>query len=182
MPGHLATVGGMRDKSDLDSRHTTLREVGEETGLLQGIVIQPAKFAEGAKCDWYVMLVQQPLFKQHAESRFECGDIRQALPWLPATATVADCFGHAWVPVGDLQQIDEQQQPLMGGLLNRVWQAVKHLQYLEGLPSNPKTATTRTTRTTTTRRTPTTKQQQTTTTTTTTTTTSNKKQQKQQKS
>jgi len=128
MPGYLGTVGGMRDWTDSDSRHTTIREVREETGLLlEGITLGPVKFAQGAKCDWYVMMLEHPQFEQQATSRDECGDIEKALPWLPETATPAECFGHAWIPVADIGQINERQ-PLMGGLVNRVREAVQHLQ------------------------------------------------------
>eukprot|EP00438_Fugacium_kawagutii_P022859 Skav226455 [mRNA] locus=scaffold1781:4607:6671:+ [translate_table: standard] len=34
MPGHLAAAGGMRDSTDMDSSVTAVREVFEETGLL----------------------------------------------------------------------------------------------------------------------------------------------------
>eukprot|EP00439_Symbiodinium_sp_Y106_P076734 s3511_g15.t2 len=41
MPGHLATVGGMRDAADRDSSITAVREVFEECGLLDvGLVPQ----------------------------------------------------------------------------------------------------------------------------------------------
>eukprot|EP00931_Biecheleriopsis_adriatica_P055479 TRINITY_DN32813_c0_g1_i1.p1 TRINITY_DN32813_c0_g1~~TRINITY_DN32813_c0_g1_i1.p1 ORF type:complete len:356 (-),score=87.93 TRINITY_DN32813_c0_g1_i1:46-1113(-) len=131
MPGHLAAIGGCCDASDPDSRATVLREVQEETGLRGGITIPPAKFAEGAKCDWYVMKVSQPVFEQ-AETEFECGDVKSVLPFLPASTSIAECYGHAWVSVKELRQIDEAKLPLMGGLLGRVNSGVKHLRKLEG--------------------------------------------------
>merc|ERR1740121_3197781 len=130
MPGYLATVGGMCSSRDPDSRYTTMREVSEETGLLDGVVAGPAKFAEGARCDWYVLLLDEPRFEPCAKDRWECDDIRKSLPFLPASSTAADCFGHAWVPVDCLGEIDESLQPLMGGLLHRVRQAVDHLRAL----------------------------------------------------
>jgi len=133
MPGHLAAIGGRRDHTDTDSRFTAMREVEEETGLLFQSLrweVEPVKFAEGAKVDWYVMLVQSPLFAERANSRWEVADARHVLPLLPASATLAECFGHLWLPVWDLAHIDELQQPLMGGLVNRVWEAVTHLQWV----------------------------------------------------
>lgn len=129
MPGYIAAIGGCRDETDRDSRETTLREVEEETGLISSCISSgPAKFAEGGRCDWYVIVLENAKFKSVAKSRSECGNINHALPYLPRTAVPAECFGHAWVPVNDLGQIDEQSQPLMGGLLYRVQQAVQHLQ------------------------------------------------------
>merc|ERR1712232_329078 len=133
MPGHLATIGGMRDQSDENCRVTTLREVEEETGLMSGILIRPSKFAEGAKCDWYVMRVSAPRFAKRASSIDECGDMAKALPWMPATASLAECRGHAWVPMKDLHLIDVHQQPIMRGLLKRVNQGVRHLSQANAL-------------------------------------------------
>lgn len=117
MPGHLAALGGCRDRTDEDSRETTLREVVEECGLLPKCLWRgPAKFAEGAKCDWYVMVLREPLFEKKAKSRWECGDIKTVAGLLPSSMDVADCYGHAWLPTSDLGQIDGKM-PLMGGVM-----------------------------------------------------------------
>eukprot|EP00930_Biecheleria_cincta_P072934 TRINITY_DN6027_c0_g1_i1.p1 TRINITY_DN6027_c0_g1~~TRINITY_DN6027_c0_g1_i1.p1 ORF type:complete len:580 (+),score=93.88 TRINITY_DN6027_c0_g1_i1:63-1802(+) len=130
MPNHLAAIGGCRSAVDPDSRATCLREVQEECGLLGGIAVPPCKFAEGGKCDWYVIKVKDPVFKPHAETQFECGDIRVILPLLPASTCIADCYGHAWLPTDDLDRIDKRL-PLMGGLLGRVSGAVRHMCAVE---------------------------------------------------
>jgi len=130
MPGHLGAIGGCHSPCDRDSRATVLREVQEESGLRSGIVLPPAKFAQGEKCDWYVMQVHEPTFDEQASTQLECGDMTTVLPQLPACTTLAECFGHAWVPVEDLAAIAPTLQ-LMGGLVARVRGAVAHLQALE---------------------------------------------------
>lgn len=130
MPGHLAAIGGCRSACDPDSRATALREVREESGLQGGIVLPPAKFAEGGKCDWYVIKVRAPTFAK-PETSFECGDIDSVLPLLPTSSSAAECYGHAWVPVDDLSEIDSRL-PLMGGLVGKVRAAVEHLQRVAG--------------------------------------------------
>eukprot|EP00933_Yihiella_yeosuensis_P084612 TRINITY_DN99191_c0_g1_i1.p1 TRINITY_DN99191_c0_g1~~TRINITY_DN99191_c0_g1_i1.p1 ORF type:complete len:217 (+),score=35.75 TRINITY_DN99191_c0_g1_i1:69-653(+) len=128
MPGYLATVGGMRDRSDPDSRHTTIREVAEETGLECGVLLPPVKFAEGAKCDWFVLKLCEPIsFSKKAADSWECSDMTKSLPYLPPSSELASCFGHAWVPTDELCTIEEIRQPLMGGLVSRVQAAVRHL-------------------------------------------------------
>ncbi|CAE7440912.1 unnamed protein product [Symbiodinium natans] len=128
MPGYLGALGGCRDSTDKDSRETAKREVHEECGLEQSsIVMEPVKFAEGEKCDWYVMLVRHDAKFKPAKSRAECGDIKTVLSLLPPSAQKADCYGHAWVPTEHLQQIDAKQ-PLMGGLLNRIQMAASKLR------------------------------------------------------
>eukprot|EP00438_Fugacium_kawagutii_P015831 Skav230423 [mRNA] locus=scaffold1601:18014:18568:- [translate_table: standard] len=126
MPGHLASLGGCRDRTDRDSRETALREVKEECGLGKCVSNGPWKFAEGEKCDWFVMVLRKPTFEAKAKSRSECGDIKSVVSLLPSSMQVAECYGHAWVPTSDLAKIDPKL-PLMGGLVNRVNQAVKHL-------------------------------------------------------
>jgi len=130
MPGHLGAIGGCHSPCDSDSRATALREVQEESGLRGGIILPPAKFAQGEKCDWYVMQVHEPVFDEQASTQLECGDIRTVLPLLPASTTLAECFGHAWVPVDHLSGIAPTLQ-LMGGLNARVRGAVAHFQALE---------------------------------------------------
>ena len=137
MPGFLGSVGGMRDRTDPDSRHTALREVHEETGLVSPAAVGPAKFAQGARCDWYVMLLESPQFVPRAPSHWELGDIERAMPFLPASAARAECYGHAWVPVDCLVEIDGRRQPLMTGLLHRVGQAVQHLRAVQGGCAGP---------------------------------------------
>lgn len=127
MPGYIGSVGGMRDRTDNDSRETVAREVNEECGLEAGVVIPPIKFAEGGNCDWYVMKVQNPTFARRAETMYECSDIRKALPYMPQSVQLAECFGHCWLPVDEIGNIHEQQ-PLMGGLVNRVRWGARHLE------------------------------------------------------
>ena len=116
MPGHLAALGGCRDRTDSDSRETALREVVEECGLVAKCVsVGPLKFAEGAKCDWYVMVLREPSFEK-AKSRWECGDIKSVKELLPKSFQVADCYGHAWIPTSDMGQIDGKMA-LMGGAM-----------------------------------------------------------------
>lgn len=131
MPGHLAAIGGCRSALDPDSRGTVLREVMEETGLLGGIVVPPCKFAEGEKCDWYVMTVRSPIFDASADTEHECGDVHAILPDLPPSSSVAECYGHAWVPVAEVNQIDPGRIPLMGGLVGRIRGAIRHLEILD---------------------------------------------------
>ncbi|CAK0851339.1 unnamed protein product [Prorocentrum cordatum] len=118
MPGHLATVGGMRDRSDRDSRDTALREVWEETGLvdpgrLAGAAgparrralelgapppLELRKFGEGAHVDWWVLLLEGAgTFEPRARDAHECQDAAPVLPLLPEGSSLAPCFGHAWV-------------------------------------------------------------------------------------
>lgn len=130
MPGHLGAIGGQRDAADPDSWTTAWREVREECGLTGGVVLPPCMFAAGQKCDWFVMKVQQPTFA-NADTPWEVADVRTILHLLPPSSSVADCFGHAWVPVRDLHLVDESKLPLMGGLRNRVYAGAKHLQHLE---------------------------------------------------
>jgi len=125
MPGYLGTIGGCRGRTDLDSRQTALREVTEETGLSAGLMFPPVKFAEGAKVDWFAMQLGHPEFRGKQDSH-EVDDIQLVLGRLPASATKAECFGHAWVPVCDLDQIDPTM-PLMGGMLRKINHAVDHL-------------------------------------------------------
>mmetsp|Transcript_111985 Transcript_111985/g.156987 ORF Transcript_111985/g.156987 Transcript_111985/m.156987 type:complete len:221 (-) Transcript_111985:103-765(-) len=128
MPGYLGALGGCRDLTDKDSRETAKREVYEECGLEQSsILMEPRKFAEGAKCDWFVMLVRRDAKFQKAKSRAECGDMKTVLDLLPPSAQKADCYGHAWVPTEHLSKIDEKQ-PLMGGLVDRIRSAVLKLK------------------------------------------------------
>ncbi|CAE7391132.1 unnamed protein product [Symbiodinium sp. CCMP2456] len=135
MPGYLGALGGCRDLTDKDSRETAKREVQEECGLQQSsILMEPTKFAEGAKCDWFVMLVRRDAKFQKAKSRAECGDMTTILALLPPSAQKADCYGHAWVPTEHLSQID-QKQPLMGGLVDRIRSAVLKLKAPD--PSHP---------------------------------------------
>merc|ERR1711974_69427 len=122
----MGAVGGMRDRSDADSRETACREVAEETGLTTGIALQPSKFGEGANVDWYVMRLENPVFADKAADEWECGDIDDAMPFLPPTSVHAACYGHAWVPVADLHMIHKSQK-LMGGLIQRIREAVHHI-------------------------------------------------------
>ncbi|CAK9013445.1 Uncharacterized protein SCF082_LOCUS12014 [Durusdinium trenchii] len=128
MPGYLAALGGCRDLTDRDSRETAMREVKEECGLIaKSVSTGPSKFAEGEKCDWYVILLEKPAFESKAKSRSECGDVKTVASLLPPSMQVAECYGHVWLPSSDIPQIDSKL-PLMGGLLNRVQQAIRHLQ------------------------------------------------------
>mmetsp|Transcript_22895 Transcript_22895/g.64020 ORF Transcript_22895/g.64020 Transcript_22895/m.64020 type:complete len:102 (+) Transcript_22895:260-565(+) len=70
-----------------------------------------------------------------AKTELECGDIAYALPLLPKGTIPADCFGHAWVPVDRLHQIDESRQPMMGGMLQKIGQGVTHLRRILKEPS-----------------------------------------------
>mmetsp|Transcript_1866 Transcript_1866/g.2508 ORF Transcript_1866/g.2508 Transcript_1866/m.2508 type:complete len:207 (+) Transcript_1866:63-683(+) len=126
MPGHLASIGGMRDRSDTDSRFTAVRELVEETGLdlrRSQLLLGPTKFDEGAKVDWYVMVVADAYFADKAESLWEVADIRPILRGLPH-ATPAYCFGHAWMPTASIDYIDPKI-PLMGGLTRKIHSAVQ---------------------------------------------------------
>lgn len=129
MPGFLGSIGGCRSGRDADSRATALREVIEETGLQGGILFAPVKFAQGEKCDWFVMKLERPMFAPAKDSH-ECGDIRKQLHRLPPSAHVADCYGHAWVAVEEVPRITESL-PLMGGLVGRIRAAQQYLAWLE---------------------------------------------------
>lgn len=146
MPGHLAAVGGIRDRGDRDSEVTAVREVFEEAGLLDlghlpsapqrlrdhaaaaGVPPPRAfvKFAEGANVDWWALLLDGPGGFDAARDAFECADIAPLLPRLPG-AELAPSFGHAWVPTSRLHEIDSSI-PLMGGLVRRVGEAVAAVQ------------------------------------------------------
>ena len=120
MPGHLAALGGCRDRTDKDSRETALREVKEECGLITKCVSKgPSKFAEGEKCDWYVIVLRSPAFEAKAKSRSECGDMKSVASLLPSSMQLADCYGHVWLPTSDLENIDPKL-PLMGGALSMI--------------------------------------------------------------
>ena len=126
MPGHLAALGGCRDRTDKDSRETALREVKEECGLVTKCVSKgPSKFAEGEKCDWYVIVLRSPAFEAKAKSRSECGDMKSVASLLPSSMQLADCYGHVWLPTSDLQNIDPKL-PLMGGALNMILSEFLH--------------------------------------------------------
>lgn len=120
MPGHLAALGSCRDRTDKDSRETALREVKEECGLITKCVSKgPSKFAEGEKCDWYVIVLRSPAFEAKAKSRSECGDMKSVASLLPSSMQLADCYGHVWLPTSDLENIDPKL-PLMGGALSMI--------------------------------------------------------------
>ncbi|CAK9103727.1 unnamed protein product [Durusdinium trenchii] len=137
MPGHLGAVGGMRDARDLDSSVTAVREVFEETGLLdvghlpsapwrlraearKGSVIPQCffKFGEGAHVDWWVLLLSGPGTFVAAKDSAECADISRMLPHLPS-AKLAPCFGHAWMEAARVPELPKSVE-LMGGLQRRV--------------------------------------------------------------
>eukprot|EP00929_Paragymnodinium_shiwhaense_P009144 TRINITY_DN11319_c0_g1_i2.p1 TRINITY_DN11319_c0_g1~~TRINITY_DN11319_c0_g1_i2.p1 ORF type:complete len:183 (+),score=39.77 TRINITY_DN11319_c0_g1_i2:757-1305(+) len=142
----LPEVGGMRDESDEHSGVTAVREVVEETGLVDICHVPEAsrwsqrhaaevgapkplffqKFAEGAKCDWWVLLLDGEGLYEAATTVQECADISNVLHQLPG-ASVAPCFGHAWLPVQSVDYISEEL-PLMGGLQYRIKGAAQHLQ------------------------------------------------------
>lgn len=142
MPGHLATVGGMRDAGDRDSAATAVREVFEETGLLDVGLLEQAsgslrsravkagavspqaffKFAEGANVDWWALLLDGPGSFGPALDTCECADITAVLPELPG-AEPAPCFGHAWVPAARTREFGAAV-PLMGGLVRRIDEAL----------------------------------------------------------
>ncbi|CAK9101805.1 unnamed protein product [Durusdinium trenchii] len=144
MPGHLGAVGGMRDARDLDSSVTAVREVFEETGLLdvghlpsapwrlraearKGSVIPQCffKFGEGAHVDWWVLLLSGPGTFVAAKDSAECADISRMLPHLPS-AKLAPCFGHAWMEAARVPELPKSVE-LMGGLQRRVGEAVEAL-------------------------------------------------------
>lgn len=127
MPGHIAAIGGTRSKQDPDSRTTALREVIEETGLVSGVEMPPSLFAQGERCDWYVMKLRRPAFRP-AQHKWECGDMQAVLSHMPVSTVLAECFGHAWV---DVDEVDRILLPLMGGLLGRIRSAVRHLRIIE---------------------------------------------------
>mmetsp|Transcript_84992 Transcript_84992/g.147453 ORF Transcript_84992/g.147453 Transcript_84992/m.147453 type:complete len:276 (-) Transcript_84992:99-926(-) len=157
MPGYLAAIGGMRDRADLHSGQTAVREVVEEAGLLDvghldcapkpfqqraaasGALCPRAfcKFAQGAEVDWWALLLDGCGTFEPARDKWECADIRPLLRKLPG-ASLAPCFGHAWMPAADVRSIDASV-PLMGGLVRRVFEAVLALRSTEkicdmGLP------------------------------------------------
>lgn len=120
-------ISNRRDRTDKDSRETALREVKEECGLITKCVSKgPSKFAEGEKCDWYVIVLRSPAFEAKAKSRSECGDMKSVASLLPSSMQLADCYGHVWLPTSDLENIDPKL-PLMGGLLKRIGEAVNFL-------------------------------------------------------
>ena len=122
MPGHLSALGGCRDRTDKDSRETALREVKEECGLITTCVSKgPSKFAEGEKCDWFVMVLNaKPAFEAKAKSRSECGDMKSVASLLPSSKQLAECYGHVWLPTNEMQNIDPKL-PLMGGVERKNW-------------------------------------------------------------
>lgn len=146
MPGYLAAIGGMRDRTDVHSGQTAIREVAEEAGLLDVGHLDCApralneraiasgascpraffKFAEGAQVDWWALLLDGSGTFESARDKWECADIRPLLPKLPG-ATSAPCFGHAWMLAADAQCIDSSV-PLMGGLVRRITDAALALR------------------------------------------------------
>lgn len=126
-PGHLAPVGGQRDETDEDSLYTIQREIREETGLVEGVVCGPLKFAEGRYADHYVVLVEDATFRKKAKTARECGDVEEILHLLPGTAKPAVCFGHIWIPIDDVPNIDRSWVPIMANADWRVFDARRHL-------------------------------------------------------
>lgn len=147
LPGHLTAIQGYWDLPDRDSSITAARAVAERTGLLdlwplQGvpswllrslfrlrpkIEVPPPpvnflKFAEGQNVDWWVLLLEgSGTFVDEKDDPI-VGDIAPMLKDLP-DAELAPRFGHAWVPVSRLHDID-LDTPMMWGLRARASEAV----------------------------------------------------------
>jgi len=130
MPGHLGAVGGQRDADDIDSRHTAQREVFEECGM-EDVWTRPHDlllFAQGMKCDWFVLPLPEAggTFRK-AKDRHECGDISRVMHLLPPGSTPSPAFGHAWVPIDQVELLDQLALPVMSGLVRRVRLAWKFM-------------------------------------------------------
>lgn len=138
MPGALASVGGRRDNTDVDSRQTAVREVYEEAGLRDILTRADGlhKFAEGANVDWFVFLLEGNGEFREAQDVHECGDISKIIHLLPKGSVLAPAFGHAWVPLLTLANIATVGLPIMAGLVKRVHSGCKYLQQLGLLPGN----------------------------------------------
>lgn len=143
-PGMLSTVGGKWEPTDVDSSFTAVREVAEETGLLDvwafggapeslhksilssKHVPSPPKnffrFEEGKTVDWYVLLLHGSGTFVDAKDRDGCDDMEPILDQLPG-AELAASFGHAWVPVNRINELSAEL-PVMYGLGERVHEAV----------------------------------------------------------
>eukprot|EP00429_Kryptoperidinium_foliaceum_P102992 CAMPEP_0176254462 /NCGR_PEP_ID=MMETSP0121_2-20121125/36544_1 /TAXON_ID=160619 /ORGANISM="Kryptoperidinium foliaceum, Strain CCMP 1326" /LENGTH=316 /DNA_ID=CAMNT_0017594271 /DNA_START=1 /DNA_END=951 /DNA_ORIENTATION=+ len=125
-PGLLAPIGGKREESDRDSMETAIREVSEETGLLdlgrlvgapkamrrvaeeaEETVQAPRRFRIYCSTDvtdfWVLLLAGQGSFGP-APDASACADITPLLPELPG-AVAAPQFGHAWVPVESILRL-----------------------------------------------------------------------------
>lgn len=149
MPGFLAAVGGRLEVSDPNSAVTAVREVAEETGLLDlwpfggaprwllrdlvGSQIEMptppqsfVKFDEGPNVDWWVMLLHGSGTFSMARDASHCEDIAPILDLIPG-AVAAPCFGHFWMPVDHIFDIPDSI-PKMRGLQYRIRDAVRALQ------------------------------------------------------
>jgi len=149
MPSHLATVGGQRNEEDKDSRATAIREVFEETGLLdvglvdgapqwlykQAVISGAAvprmfvKYKESHNVDWYVLLLGGAGSFVPARDADACQDIsplvKQLTGLAEANARVAPCFGHAWLSPYSVEHAPERRVTrLMSGLSRSVHQAM----------------------------------------------------------
>jgi Ca2+-binding EF-hand superfamily protein/8-oxo-dGTP pyrophosphatase MutT (NUDIX family) len=149
-PGQLAGVGGKRDRTDQDSLSTAMREIYEETGLLD-ILSHPdapstmfrslvnstltipnpprlfLKFQEGKRVDWFVLLLDGSGSFGTAADASGNADFGPMLDKIPF-AVLAPCFGHAWVPIERLHEIPMSTK-MFGGLRSRVsdaWVAMQH--------------------------------------------------------
>jgi 8-oxo-dGTP pyrophosphatase MutT (NUDIX family) len=145
MPGMLSTVGGKWEPTDIDSSFTAVREVAEETGLLdvwsfggapdwlrQSILSSHTapsppknfvKLEDGKSVDWWVLLLQGSGTFVDAKDRDDCDDMEPILGELPPGSELSGSFGHAWVPVSRVGELPVGL-PHMYGLDERVHEAV----------------------------------------------------------
>jgi len=140
-PGRLAAVGGRRELSDSNSQSTAIREVFEETGLLdlgfsRGAppeLLRAAKdaeakkplaffpFQQGGVVDWFLLLLDGDgtfVPAPHKQSNADIGPLMAAI----SGAVPSPAFGHAWVPVHEAVLIGDED--CYGGLAHRVQEAV----------------------------------------------------------
>ena len=121
MPGFIGAIGGQKEKCDLNSRDTALREVEEETGLLCNDkfwknnykLLGPKKFTEGKNVDWFYITIPSSFsndselnwFTKYIKSKNECSNtshitnlFRPYNTEIPILWHVP--FGHCWVEKG----------------------------------------------------------------------------------
>jgi len=139
--GKLATIGGRREETDRDSFDTAVREVFEETGLLDlghlpgappelraMALARRAKsplefrlFTRGKFSDWWILVLDGGGTYIPAPHRSKCADVTDVTDMVEGAA-VAPAFGHVWVPVSSAVRITPWDS--IDGLVVRIRQAV----------------------------------------------------------